>query len=343
MTTLSETAYFARKAINIGAILLVLIIILRILFNLAVGVKDKYFPAPPPPATVAFGKLPYPNSSGSLATPSGTVSYTIETVDGNLPILPVTAKVYFMPKPGPGFGSFEKMKSQAAKLGFSDISSKTGPTSWRFIDRDNPLRVLDIDEISGNFRLTYNYLSDLALFNEKNFTSVENIISQAQSFFDSPGAATVAYFRLDAGTLVTTTALSNADAVGVTLNRQNIEKIPVVSPDSRQGLVSVLFSSSNDSKRKILEARYFYSPVSQENFATYPLIKATVALEKLKAGKAIYAGLPTPVPNVIAIRQVFLAYLDPYPPQNFLQPVLVFSDQKGFIAYVPIISPEWNQ
>lgn len=343
MTTLSETAYFARKGINIGAILLVLIIILRIVFNVAVGLKDKYFPAPPPPATVAFGKLPYPNFSGSLATPSGAVSYTIETVDGNLPTLPTTMKVYFMPKAGPSFGSFEKMKGQAVKLGFTDVPSKTGPTSWRFTDHDNPLRVLDIDEISGSFRLNYNYLSDLALFNEKNFTSVENIISQAQSFFDSQGTPSVAYFRLDAGTLVPTTALSNADAVGVTLNRADLEKVPVVSPDARQGLVSILFSSTNDSKRKILEARYFYSPVSGENSATYPLIKATVAFEKLKAEKAIFASLPSPMPNSIAIRQVYLAYFDPYPPQNFLQPVLVFSDQKGFIAYVPVISPEWNQ
>ena len=332
--------------------LLVLIIVLRIVFLTGLGLKEKYFPAPPPPATLAFGKLPFPNAQNNTATPSANITYTLETVDGNLPTLPITMKVYFMPKSGPSFGSFDKMKSQAAKIGFNSIPQKTGPTSWHFIDKDNPLRAVDIDEISGNFRLTYNYLSDPSLFSEKNFTSVETAASFAQGFFDSLGvlasdlkavAPSVSFLRLDAGTLVSTTAISNADAVGVTFNRASLEKFPVVSPDARQGLVSVLFSAANDTKKKVLEARFLYSLIDQENWATYPLIKPADALEKLKAGKGILASLPSPTPTSISIRQVYLAYLDPYPPQSYLQPVLVFSDQKGFVAYVPVVSGEWTE
>ncbi len=360
MATLSETAYLARKTINIGVILLVVIILGRLAILAGIALKEKYFPPPPPPATLAFGKLPNPNTQNNIATPSA-ITYTLETVDGSLPILPTTMKVYFMPKAGPSFGSFDKMKSQAAKMGFVSIPQKTGPTSWRFIDQNNPLRVLDIDEISENFRLTYSYLSDLSLFSQKNFTSPDDVISSAQGFFSGlgilasdlrSGIPTFALWRMDAGTLVPATAISDADAVSVTLNRADItdvlpdktsKKYPVVSPDTRQGLVSVLFSGSGDSKKRILEARYFYSPIDQENWATYPLESAKNAFDKLKAGKAIFASLPSPLRSAITIRQVFLAYLDPYPPQSFLQPVLVFSDQKGFIAYEPIIDPAWRQ
>lgn len=354
MVTLSETAYLARKSINIGAILLVLIILIRLAILGGIAFKDKYFPPPPPPATVAFGKLPVPSAQNNIASPSG-ITYTLETVDGSLPVLPTTMKVYFMPKAGPSFGSFDKMKAQAAKMGFTGIPVKTGPTSWQFVDSNNSLRVLDIDEISGNFRLTYSFLSDLSLFSVKSFSSPDSVIGNAQSFFSnlgvlssdlSVGVPSTTLLRMSAGALVPATAISDADAVSVTLNRadiSDIQKFPVVSPDARQGLVSILFSGSSDPKKNVLEARYFYSIIDLENWATYPLRMAADAFADLKTGKAIIASLPTPLPTNVTVRQVFLAYLDPYPPQSFLQPVLVFSDQRGFVAYVPIIDPSWLQ
>jgi hypothetical protein len=149
------------------------------------------------------------------------------------------------------------------------------------------------------------------------------------------------YFQLSAGALVPTTSLSSADAVGVTFNRPEIDNFPVVSPDPQRGLISVILSGNSDSKKKILEARYFYTAIDLENFATYPVISASDAFERLKSGRALYASLPTPVPSAITIRKVYIAYLDPYPPQSYLAPVLVFSDEKGFMAYVPLVSSDW--
>ncbi len=351
MATLTETAYFARKGINLGAIFLVLAIIVRLLWGVVLGIKDKYFPPPPPPATVAFGKLPAISAQNNIATPSG-ITYTLETISGDLPKLPSIAKVFFMPKPGATFGSFEKMKSLAARMSFTGAPQRLEGTMWRFVDSDNPLRTLDIDEISSNFRLVYTYQSDPTLFADKNFTSVDTVVAQAKSFFDNlglfssdlkAGTPTTANFRFDAGALVPTTALSDADAVWVTFHLADIDEFPVVSPDARSGLISVLFSGSTDQKKKVLEARYFYGPIDQENWATYPVITSQQALDRLIAGQAIFASLPTPVGKTITIREVFLAYLSPYPQQKYLQPVFVFSDQKGFMAYVPIITAEWSE
>ncbi|MBI4099390.1 hypothetical protein HY440_00105 [Candidatus Microgenomates bacterium] len=355
MASLTETAYFARKAVNVSVIILILVVILRILWNVASGIRDKYFPPPPPPATVAFDKLPYPNGQNTLASPSGGLTYTLETVDGGLPTLPPTLPIFFMTKAGPSFNSFDKMKVLAGKIGFIGIPAKTGATSWHFVDTDNPLRTLDIDEISQNFRETFNFAADPSLFAEKNFTSVDDVIATAKGFFNglgllasdlTAGNATVALFRYDTGVLHPVTAISDADAVGITLNRAEVSanktiKYPVVSPDVRQGLVSVLFSGASDPKKKILDARYFYAVIDQENWATYPLIKSSAALDFLKAGKAIYASFPDPMPTSVTIRQAYVAYLDPYPAQSYLQPVLVFTDQKGFVAYVPLVDPSW--
>ncbi len=350
MATLTETAYITRKLINLGVITLVLIIILKISFGLASGLWQKLFPPPPPAPTLTFGKLPYPTGQNSVATPSGTITYDLQTADGNLPVFPNLGKVYFFNHPGPTFGSFDKTKAQAAKIGFAGIPVKIGSTAWRFTDTTNPLRTLDIDEISNNFHLVYNYLSDLSLFNAKNFSSEADAISQGQGFFSGlgllstdlqSGTPTVAYFKLDSGTLVPTTSLSNADAIGVTLSRGTLDNVPILSPDARQGLVSVLLSGSNDQNKRILEARYFYTPIETDTFATYPLLTATTAYNLLKSGHAIFASLPTPMTNSITIRDISLAYLDPYPPQAYLQPVVVFSDQKGFVAYVPAVDPKW--
>ena len=350
MATLSQTAYITRKLINLGAIVLVAIIILRIFFGVAGGIWQKLFPPPPPAANEAFGKLPYPSAQNNVATPSGVISYSLETADGTLPVLPSLSKVYFLNRPGPSFGSFDRTKALASKIGFTDVPHKVSSTAWRFTDSANPLRLLDIDEISGNFHLTYTYLSDLSLFNDKNFTSEDSMISQAQSFLSGPslltddlkaGTPAAFFFKLDSGALVPTTSLSNADAVGITLTRGDLDRTPIVSPDARQGLVSVLFSGSTDPKKKILEARYFYTSIDLENFATYPLVKSVDAFDQLKSGRAIFASLPNPMSNSITIRNVYLAYLDPYPPQAYLQPVLVFSDEKGFLAYIPAIDPKW--
>jgi len=350
MSSLTETAYVTRKTVNIGIMVVVALIVLKAAFGLAVSLWNTLFPPPPPPATVAFGKLPYPSAQNNVATPSGTITYSLETAGGALPVMPKDMKVYFMPRLGPSFGTFERMKAQATKMGFTDVPHKVSSTAWRFADPNTPLRTLDIDEISGNFRLSYNYVSDQSLFSQKNFSSNENLISQARSFFDGQGLfskdlkasqPSISYFRFDAGTLVSASSLSNADAVGVSFNRADIDKTPVVPPDPKQGLVSVLFSGTTEQKKQVLEARYFYTPVDTENFATYPVISAQAALDKLKSGQALYGSIPTPQPTNITIRSVATAYLDPYPPQSYLQPVLVFSDEKGFVAYVPVVSPDW--
>lgn len=347
MATLTETSFFSRKIINIGAILIVLIIVARIVIMGASGLYDKLFPKPPAAPTLAFGLLPQPAASNNISTPSGSLTYSLETPDGGLPALPFTFRVYFMPHTASSFGSFDQMKATATSLNFTGTPDRTSATTWHFVDTTNPLRTIDIDEISQNFRIKYNYLSDQSLFSEKNFSSEDQIIAGAQAFFTSlkilppefkGGSTAVAYYKFDSGALVRTTALANADAVGVTLFRANIDNLPVLSPDFNQGLVSILFSGSGDPKKQVLEARFLVAPIDLENWATYAPITAQDAWTRLQSGRAIFASLPTPMSNTIVIRKVYPAYLDPYPSQSFLQPVLVFSDEKGFVAYVPLMA-----
>lgn len=357
MATLTETAYYTRKGVKVTAGLIVGIIILRFLFGLAQQAWLALFPPPPPPATMAFGLLPkvkFPQTE--ISSSSAQYTYTIETVDGKLPKFPGNLKVYFIPKPGSSFGGFDKMKAQATRMGFtSDPQKITGEVDkWGFTDPFIPLRHLEYNATTSYFRLYYDFRFDLSLFANKNFPAEAKIIADAQDFFDNFGLSNrdlltgkpeISYYKLDTDNLVKATSLFEADAVRVNLLRVDITDLKavysIVIPNPREGLVSMLVSGSGDKNKKILEAKYYYQTIDYENFATYPLITASVALEMLKNGQGFVASA-SKSKNVV-IREVYLGYYDADVVQSYLQPVVVFSDDKDFKAYVPAIPPNLFQ
>lgn len=349
MSSLTQTAYLSRKLINISIVVLVFGILAKMAFGYGMALWQEWFPPPPPPATVAFGKLPYPIAQNNVATPSG-ITYRLETIDNNLPVLPANLKVFHMIRPGPTFGSFQRMISKANQMDFTESPKKATETVWRFTDSTNPLRTLDIDEVTGNYRIVYNFLSDQSIFSAGAFSSEDQPIAETRSFFSSTGGLpddlvtgtpSAVYLRLDAGALVPATSLSNTEAMSITLNRAPIEGMPIVNPDPKQGLISAVIAGTSDRKKQILDGRFFYTAIDSQNWATYPIIKSQEAFTLLQQGDAIFASVPNQLASDVTIRQVYVAYLDPYPPQAYIQPVLVFSDQKGFQAYVPLVTQDW--
>lgn len=348
MATLTETAYYSRKTINLLLIVAVVIIILRIAWILGASAVARFFPPGAPPANHAFNKLLPPNAQNNSIKAVPDYTFSLETINGKLPPTPKTANVYLMPRPASSLDSFDKMKKLAEQLDFTGKPTQIVNTLWKFVDTENPLRTLEIDEVTLDFDLKYNYSTDLNLFQEKSFSPKDQIIPKlylqdAGLLSDdlASGSESVAYFKVNSSSLVSTSSLSTADALSVTFNREKVNDLPVVQSDPRRGLVSVLISASSDPKKIVLEARYYHPPIQFDNFATYPVISPDKAFEKLKTKKALYALLPEKVPDTITIRNVYLAYLDPFPLQDYLQPVWVFTDQQDFVAYVPAVSSEW--
>lgn len=358
MATLTETAYYTRKGVKITIGLIIGIVVLKFIWGIAGQIWLALFPPPPAPATVAFGLLPkiqFPKTD--ISSSSAKFTYTLETVDGKLPKFPINLEVYFIPKPGSSFGGYEKMMAQAQRMGFTvNPEPVFGEVDkWIFTDTVLPLRHLEYNATTGTFRLYYDYRFDLNLFARKNFTTQEQIISDAVSFYGNLGLLPAdlvtgqhesSYFKLTTSDLTPATSLFEADAARVNFYRADIIKdkktYPVVPPDPNKSLVSVLFSGSDDQNKKILEAVYYYLGVDYENYATYPLMTAELAYEALKKGQAYVAAAPK-TPGRISIRKIILGYFDSNEPQSYLQPVVIFSDEKGFEAYVPAISPNLYQ
>lgn len=352
MTSLTETAYYARKGVSYGIVIFMAFLVLKFTWGMVSNFWRQLHPAPAPAPTVAFEKLPkikFPHSK--LQIPA-SVNFRVETIEGDLPKFTNIGKVYFMPQKPISILSFERMKEQAVRFGFSGEPQKieNKPNFWRFTDTINPLRTLEINEISGNFQILYNFPADLGIFSERNLPfSKEKAVQEAISFLKNyglfpkdleEGMQEVSFFKIDVNKLTPTVSLSEADAVEVNFRRKTLDEISILSA-SKKGLVFVLISPAKDPNKHFLIVYYTYSPIDSDIFATYPLKTTKEAFEELKQERGFLANISNKETDQIIIRKVYLAYFEPEEMQNYLQPIYVFEGSDDFLAFVPAVKDEW--
>jgi len=353
MATLTQTAYWTRKGMLVGTIVLIGFIVLKVSLTLAGNVWRKIHPPPPPPPTVAFGKLPklaFPEQN----PPAGETKliFKLETIQGGLPKLSTIGKVYFMPKEGPNLLALDRARQKAQKMGFRSQSEKVSETVYRWTDQKTPPTTLEMDINTGNFYLRYPYEDDQALLTSKNLPPNQQAASEARNFLASnglltddlaTGSAEFDYLRFTPPTLVSAISLSEADFVRVNLFRASLDSLKILPPNPKESLISFLFSGSRELGKRIIEINYNYFPVEKETFATYPLKPINTAWQELQGGQGYIANLGQNEQGQITIRQVYLGYYDAKDPQNFLQPIYVFEGDKNFFGYVSAIDPKWTE
>lgn len=341
MTSLTETAFFSKKAFKwliwgLGALL-----VLVLLFVLGKTVISTIFPPKPPPATVAFGKLPKLDLSEGFKIKGGT-SFTIETISGQLPNLADKAKVFAIDTDESSFGALERTKIRVSKIGFTGEPQEVADSTFKFQDSKED-RSVTINIASGNFILASNYQNDPQIISTRP-RSHEAAIDSAREFFNNfdvtkedfpPDKIQTIYFRLDGGNLTETPALSSANLVQVNFQRNSLDGLEVISPQESRSPVKALVS-----ERKIVEAELSRLSIRPNKFATYPLKRIDKAFEQLKAGLGAFNKVPTT--STIPIRDVVLAYLETRKYQNYLQPVYVFKSDNGQVAYVGAVDEVWT-
>jgi len=348
MATLTETAYLSRRIIKYGSIGLVSLLILRSIFITASAYWRKLHPPPPPPPTVAFGKLPklkFPEQSGSP-----NLTFKLETISGSLPKLADRTKVFFIPKPYPNLLAWDNAKNWAKTLGFLQEPQQTGEFSLRFTNGNYPQTILDINVLTNNFTLVYNWQNDLNILSEGNPPQEAEAVANAKSFLRNArvltddlvnGPSTVTYLKYSGGALVETPFFSEANFAQVNLFRQDIDGIKVLPPNPKKANVTVQLSGSTSRDKSVVAVNFVHFPISLDNFATYPLKDTNTAWQLLTSGKGFIANLGNNPDGQITIRNIYLAYYDSDEMQSFLQPVIVFEGDRDFYAYVPAITDTW--
>ncbi|MBU0776857.1 hypothetical protein KKE60_02600 [Patescibacteria group bacterium] len=345
MASLTQTAIMTRKIIRYGLYGVIALIIGKIALSTSISVYRHFFPEPPPPPTVAFGKLPkIPFPKKEVA---GNPSYTLETPEGSIPVLSTQAKVYFMPKPVQTQLNLELAKDKATNLGFIPSGEQVSQTLYRFKHQRAP-STLDMNIINGIFSISYDLSKDSSPI-EQRPPSPEIAASQIRSYLSSAnllpvdltGPTTHQFLKIEEGSFANAVSLSEADLVKVYLFRKSYDNFPSLTPNPSQANTWFMVSGSREREKQIIASEFHYFPVDEDKSATYPIKLAESAWEELKAGNAFIASQGVDNESNIVIRRVYLAYYDGGVSAEFYQPIIVFEGDRGFSAYVPAVTSDY--
>ncbi len=347
MSQLSDVAAIARKVIKYGGMALVVLIVGRVILGASISYWKKLHPDPPPPPDVKFGKLP------KLLFPQKdvpTLTYKLETVTGSLPTkLPDQYKVFFMPIKKPNLLAYDAAKKLATQMDFITDPTKLSETDYRWDLSEAVDSSLTMNIITGAFILDRKWQQDqnfltatLYLTESQAVDSVYNYLSRLNllSADLQTGTHNIQPLKADSGELTSAPSLSKAQFIRVNLFRASVDNTKIVSPSPDKGLVSAVLAFQREDARQFVHMDYNYFPVDLDQSASYPLITPTEAWTRMQNGGGYVASYRQGATSV-TVRDVTLCYFDSDIPQQFLQPVYVFSGDEGYVGYVPAISDTW--
>jgi len=346
MTSLTRTAISTRRGIRYGVYFIIFIIIGRAALLGAIKIYRYFFPVPPPPPTVAFGKLPtlpFPDKP----RPDG-LTFVIETPEGGLPTLPDQSKVYFMPKLSTQLLSLESAKTKAKQLGFSAEEAEVTETVYKFQSVKAPAE-LQISIATGVFSIGYNLAEDPSPLERVPMTA-EVAASKVRSYLsgadllpdDLTGSVKSEYVKLENQKIVGAGSLSNANFVKINYFRKDYDELPSLTFEPDKGNVWFIVSGDPLKEKMIIAAEYHYFPVDESKYSTYPIKTSQQAWEEFSQGKAYVAAIGSNTKGqTVKIRRVYLAYYDAGVATNFYQPIIVFEGDRGFISYIPAVTAEY--
>lgn len=352
MASLTETAQVTRRAINYGAIGFVAITILWIVGGFAIDLYKKLNPPPAPPPTMDFGKIP----AIELPKEAGRPTLQLELPTGVMPEFPDRMRVYEAPTKRSGFLDPDRAIETARSLGFIFRPDQPTETKYVWNNQDALVSKLEMDIVSGHFVLTRAWQNDPSLLTLSNFGSDQQVVTVVTNFLKkaslmpddiSGNERLITYLKADAGKLVPTISLSEADFVQVDFFRNTMEEIDpetkdVVAsydyyrPDPDRGLIRAVVSSSKEVGANIVSLEYNYTKVDYSKNGTYPIITGDEAWQELSKGGGFVTAKSGKLTS-IAVRRIRLGYIDAEN-QRYSMPVYIFLGDQGFTAYVSAVT-----
>ena len=341
--SLTEIAYYSRNTIKWGLISIASAFLLISTIRLAASAWKTRHPPPPPPADTAWGSLPVTKFEEPSVRPEG---FYLETISGDLPQTPSQENVYFIFAKKSKILAYEDTKFIAGKLGFS--TTPENPSEDLYVYR-NPSSgsQLKINPLTLNFEYQYPFRSDQTIISQK-LTNTQNAITSAYSYLTSAGVAfedinpqgKITLYTLTPTSLNKAPSISEANLARIDFSRNKIGEYPILSQNLEDPNIS-LWVTGESSSKAVVQAKFIYFPYDKEKVSIYPLKPITQAWDELLAGNYHQTNLENYQSGKVAIRNVFLAYMDPHYPMEFLKPFYVFEGDNKFVGVVEAISSEF--
>lgn len=353
MLSLHNTVETLKKLVKWSAILAAGMISLVLLFRIGAAMKNIYFPTAAEPPDVKFGKLPRIAFPESVIT--DTLTYTIDTLSGELPVFQDRAKVFKIEQPSLTLLNANRAKDKADSLGFTDFSGKVLPHSilsptvyqWQN-DVFGLRRTLTIDIESYGLTLTSTYKTNAGVLNPTYTSDEKRAIDKAAEVlrygnvdmndidFEKTGSLLL---KIANNTLVPAPSLSTAHVAQVNFYQKNRDELPIFYPRYPVSTMNFLVSLRALDINDVVEAHINYKKILDES-ATYPIKTAQEAFQELQDGKgyiANYYGSGT----AITITDVFLGYYVGEAKQEYLTPIIIFQGEGDFYGYVSALKNDW--
>jgi hypothetical protein len=334
--------------IKIGLLSLVGLIVGRVALVNGFALYKKFFPDPPPPATMGFGALP------TIQFPQSTITQptvTLETPDGGFPETPFSLKVFDVQTNRPNLLALERSTEQAVLMGFSNQPIALTESLYRWSRGEGLPTTLEINIYEGTYTLIAQWAADPYFLDNNELMSENQAISKVEDYLNRNRLLpqdidivnpAIQYLKASGGEFVPTLSLSEADFIDVDYLRSPIDNLyPAVTADPHQGLVEVIVSGNRNYADGIVRVNTQYFPLDYINVHTYPIKPAAQAWQELTEGKAYIASLKSQS-DMVAVRRVELGYFDSYEAQDYLQPIWIFSGDDEFVAYVSAIATDFG-
>lgn len=350
--TLTQLTHFSRQAIKYGSIALVTLMVGRVLVTGFIAYWKATHPAPPPPPTVGFGKLPALRFDVRTDDQKPS-SYKLETPNGSTPDFGDRAKVYFMPKASASLLADQKAKNIAAKYNFVFEPEVLGTETYRWTKSKPLASNLEMNIRNLNFRLSTNYLSHPEFLVNNQTPSGTDAVKEVKQFLKraelltddvASASAEVVFLKSLGGELAPAASQSDADFIQVDIDRIAIDQVyKMFSPEGYKASIrAILTGALGGGSDSIVELEMNHNEVDYDQVHTYPLRTTRSAWQILQAGEGYIAAKGKS--DQAIIRKVSLGYYDDFEEQEYLQPIYIFENEDdGFLGYVSALDPTYIQ
>lgn len=268
-----------------------------------------------------FGLLPVPKFP--LSVDSAKFTYSIDTIDGNLPSFDPLVKVYIIPPPFASFLSPDRATSLAQSLNLIPIPQIISETEYKFTNSDSSLLV-SLD--SGNFH--YTKASTASATPSAKDQSLE---SDFKRFLEKLGLLNDS---LKSGRSLVE---DQKNYTQISIWPSDIDNKKIYTASNKIALVNAAVIGPIEDFTSFVAINYTFWPIDNTSFATYPIKTAYDALTDLKSGQGIIIQAQDDLRA--SITNVYLGYYQSVEYSPYLQPIFVF-EGKDFLAYIPAITKD---
>lgn len=345
MPTLYKTTSGIRLVGKFFGLGLGAVLITFILFKVGTVLKEIISPTPLPPPTITFGKLPEIIFHASIDGSKN--SYTLNTLTGSLPTFPDRISVYKTEEEIPGLLTIERARARVKNIGFSGNGVALSPSIYQWTNSVSPFKRLVTNIINFNFNLTSAYATDETITRNNVLPSENEAVKKATEFLQSfSGIPTdidmdktkTTLFQIQNGELTQVQSISNTQIIRVDYYQKDIGGYRIFYPNPDFSTMNLLVAKGT--REPVVEAHFFHTKIASDSAGTYPIITAQEAWSILKKNNAHIARYDGESKS-IDIQKIELGYYSPDSKTTYLMPIIVFSGDDNFRAYIPAITSEW--